>query len=85
MTTEYFNDLNKKSNGQLKAIIATGKHPYILSARSTTTDQYIIADVETILENRKKKKCYEKPTGILLLGILASLLAWLILRFFGIA
>jgi len=83
--TKYFNDLNKMSTGELKAIIVTGKPPYILNARSTTTAQDIIADVETILDNRKKKKFYEKPTGILLLGIVASLLAWLILRFFGIA
>jgi hypothetical protein len=33
----------------------------------------------------KKKKWYETFWGILVLGIVASLLAWLILRFFGIA
>ena len=32
-----------------------------------------------------KKKWYEKPLGILLIGIVASLLAWAILRYYRLA
>ena len=38
-----------------------------------------------IMSASKKKKWYETFLGILALGIVASLLAWLILHFFGIA
>lgn len=31
------------------------------------------------------KRWYEKPLGILLIGIVASLLAWLILHYYGLA
>ncbi|MEK7803437.1 MAG: hypothetical protein AAB251_03435 [Deltaproteobacteria bacterium] len=39
----------------------------------------------TTIKTSSKKKWYEKPYGIILLGIVASLFAWLILRFYGFA
>jgi hypothetical protein len=44
-----------------------------------------IARKSLIINASKKKRWYETPFGMLVLGIVASLLAWLILRFFGIA
>ena len=35
--------------------------------------------------NSSKKKWYEKPYGLIFLGIVASLLAWLILHLYGLA
>ncbi len=84
--TEFFNDLNKKSDEELIAI-ANGKIPYPLSAKSTTTDQDIIIEAKGILHKRKslsisnEKKWYKKPVGIVVLGAAGSLLAWIILCF----
>lgn len=35
--------------------------------------------------HKTTKRWYEKPLGILLIGIVASLLAWLILHYYGLA
>jgi hypothetical protein len=51
--TEYFDDLNKKSDEELIAI-ANDKIPYFLSAKSTTTAQDVIIEAKAILHKRKK-------------------------------
>ena len=47
-------------------------------------NKFIATDI-TATSEPPKKKFYEKPTGILILGAIASLLAWLILHLFGLA
>jgi hypothetical protein len=73
--TEFFNDLNKKSDEELIAI-ANGKIPYFLSAKSTTTDQDIIAEAKAILYKRqeKEKSWHEKPLGKILIGVIIGLI-----------
>jgi hypothetical protein len=68
-----FNDLNEKSDDELIAI-ADGKIPYTLSAGSTTTPEDIKSQAKAILHKRQKK-WYEKPFGIVFLGLIAGLLA----------
>jgi diguanylate cyclase (GGDEF)-like protein len=53
--TEFFDDLNKKSDEELIAI-ANGKIPYFLSAKSTTTSQDVIIEAKVILNKRQKKE-----------------------------
>ena len=53
--TEFFDDLNTKSDEELIAI-ANGKIPYTLSAKSTTTSQDIIIEAKVILNKRQKKE-----------------------------
>jgi hypothetical protein len=49
--TEFFDDLNKKSDEELLAI-ANGKIPYFLSAKSTTTSQDFIKEAKAKGKNR---------------------------------
>jgi hypothetical protein len=82
--TEFFSDLNKKSDEELIAI-ANGKIPYPLSAKSTTTGQDVIIEAKTILHKRQKKR--DKSTAKMTLAILVFtvLIAFLtgILVYFG--
>ena len=77
--TEFFNDLNKKSDEELIAI-ADGKIPYLLSGKSTTTIQDIIAEAKGILHKRQKKEksWYEKPLGMILIGVIIIVIGFVI-------
>jgi hypothetical protein len=65
--TEFFNDLNKKSDEELIAI-TNGKIPYPLSAKNTTTSQDVIIEAKAILHKRQKKR--DKSTRKMTLAIL---------------
>jgi hypothetical protein len=45
-------------------------------------NRHIIPDQEPALP---KKRWFEKPLGILLLGVVASLLSWAVLYYYGLA
>ena len=77
--TEFFNDLNKKSDEELIAI-ADGKIPYLLSGKSTTTIQDIIAEAKGILHKRQKKEksWQEKLWGKILIGVIIGLIVLVI-------
>ena len=69
--------------------IENGKIPFFLSAKSTTTARDIIIEAKAILHKGKllsngfkEKKWHKKPAGIVVLGVISSLLAWAILSFF---
>lgn len=82
------NELKMKSQEEL-AILGERNHP--LSAegiliKNELKRRLMIEQHElSKYPNEIKKKWYEKPFGILLIGIIASLLAWGILRFYGLA
>jgi len=81
--TEFFNDLNKKSDEELIAI-ANGKIPYSLSAKSTTTSQDVIIEAKTILHKRQKKsnKSTTKMTlAILVFTVLIAILTAILVYF----
>lgn len=77
--TEFFNDLNKKSDEELIAI-ADGKIPYFLSAKSTTTSQDVIMEAKAILHRRqrKEKSWHEKSWGKILIGVIIGLIVFMI-------
>jgi len=77
--TEFFDDLNKKSDEELIAI-ANGQIPYFLSAKSTTTSQDVIIEAKAILQKRQKKEksWHEKPWGKILIGVIIGLVVFMI-------
>jgi len=74
-------DLKNKSPEEL-AVLGERNHP--LSAEGILIKNEIQRRLISATP-KMKKKWYEKPLGILLIGIVASLLAWAILRYYGLA
>jgi hypothetical protein len=77
--TEFFDDLNKRSDEELTAI-ANGKFPFFLSAKSTTTREDVMAEAKTILQQRenKEKSWHEKPWGKIVIAVVSGIILILI-------